>query len=80
MKSIICERPNVFKMTNEKAPSIRPGEALVRIKRIGICGTDLHAYKGNQPFFPILEYWGMSCLVSLKRSSIIQKGCKQEIV
>nr|WP_285838683.1 zinc-binding alcohol dehydrogenase family protein [Shouchella clausii] len=38
-------------MTNEKAPSIRPGEALVRIKRIGICGTDLHAYKGNQPFF-----------------------------
>lgn len=51
MKSIVCERPTVFKMTNEKAPSIRPGEALVRIKRIGICGTDLHAYKGNQPFF-----------------------------
>ncbi|ALA52437.1 zinc-binding alcohol dehydrogenase family protein [Shouchella clausii] len=51
MRSIVCERPNVFKMTNEKAPSIRPGEALVRIKRIGICGTDLHAYKGNQPFF-----------------------------
>lgn len=51
MRSIVCERPNVFKMTKEKAPSIRPGEALVRIKRIGICGTDLHAYKGNQPFF-----------------------------
>lgn len=29
----------------------QPGESLVRIKRIGICGTDLHAYKGNQPFF-----------------------------
>lgn len=51
MKSIVCEKPNVFKMTIEKAPSIRLGEALVRIKRIGICGTDLHAYKGNQPFF-----------------------------
>lgn len=24
---------------------------LVKIRRIGICGTDLHAYKGNQPFF-----------------------------
>jgi threonine dehydrogenase-like Zn-dependent dehydrogenase len=32
-------------------PALAAGEALVRIKRIGICGTDLHAYKGNQPFF-----------------------------
>jgi len=23
----------------------------VRVKRIGVCGTDLHAYEGNQPFF-----------------------------
>jgi 2-desacetyl-2-hydroxyethyl bacteriochlorophyllide A dehydrogenase len=27
------------------------GQALVRVKRIGVCGTDLHAYEGNQPFF-----------------------------
>ena len=27
------------------------GQALVRVKRIGVCGTDLHAYQGNQPFF-----------------------------
>lgn len=26
-----------------------PGEALVRILRVGICGTDLHAYRGRQP-------------------------------
>src|SRR5690625_7956893 len=26
-------------------------EALVKIKRIGICGTDLHAYEGTQPYF-----------------------------
>lgn len=29
----------------------REGEALVRIQRIGVCGTDLHAFKGRQPFF-----------------------------
>ncbi len=28
-----------------------PGEALVRIHRIGVCGTDLHAFAGRQPFF-----------------------------
>ncbi len=32
-------------------PEPAAGEALIRITRIGICGTDLHAYAGNQPFF-----------------------------
>nr|WP_154122072.1 zinc-binding alcohol dehydrogenase family protein [Paenibacillus monticola] len=32
-------------------PELSQGSALVRIRRIGICGTDLHAYKGKQPFF-----------------------------
>ena len=27
------------------------GEALLRVRRIGVCGTDLHAYEGRQPFF-----------------------------
>ncbi|GAA4468159.1 zinc-binding alcohol dehydrogenase family protein [Nibrella saemangeumensis] len=31
--------------------TLLPGEALVRIHRIGVCGTDLHAYRGRQPFF-----------------------------
>jgi 2-desacetyl-2-hydroxyethyl bacteriochlorophyllide A dehydrogenase len=28
-----------------------PGEALVRVRRVGVCGTDLHAFRGKQPFF-----------------------------
>ncbi len=27
------------------------GEAILRIKKVGICGTDLHAYSDNQAFF-----------------------------
>jgi 2-desacetyl-2-hydroxyethyl bacteriochlorophyllide A dehydrogenase len=51
MRTIVCEEPNRFVMTETEIPVPKEGEALVRIKRIGICGTDLHAYKGNQPFF-----------------------------
>ncbi|GGD52583.1 zinc-binding alcohol dehydrogenase family protein [Paenibacillus nasutitermitis] len=51
MKTIICEHPDKLYMTETEAPSFVPGEALVRIRRVGICGTDMHAYKGNQPFF-----------------------------
>lgn len=38
-------------MKEMELPTVRPGEALVRVRRIGICGTDLHAYRGEQPYF-----------------------------
>lgn len=51
MKAIVCEEVGklIVKELPEPAPS--SGEAVIRVRRIGICGTDLHAYKGNQPFF-----------------------------
>ncbi|OPH48812.1 alcohol dehydrogenase [Paenibacillus ferrarius] len=51
MKAIICEQIEQFNLVEMREPTVKAGEAIVRIKRIGICGTDLHAYKGNQPFF-----------------------------
>lgn len=35
----------------ERPTTVNANEVLVKIKRIGICGTDIHAYGGNQPFF-----------------------------
>lgn len=51
MKAIVCEQVGQFKGIEVPEPSPITGEAIVRIKRIGICGTDIHAFKGNQPFF-----------------------------
>lgn len=51
MKRIVCEEPYRFNITEIKKPEPKPGEALVNIKRIGVCGTDFHAYCGKQPFF-----------------------------
>ncbi len=51
MQAIVCETPNRFKMVSADRPAIQPGDALVRIRRVGICGTDLHAYSGRQPYF-----------------------------
>ncbi|NOV02458.1 zinc-binding alcohol dehydrogenase family protein [Paenibacillus planticolens] len=51
MKAIVCEEIERFAFVEMQEPAVKAGEAIVRIKRIGICGTDLHAYKGNQPFF-----------------------------
>ncbi|MFJ7753778.1 zinc-binding alcohol dehydrogenase family protein [Peribacillus muralis] len=51
MKSIVCEKPYAFKMIEMEKPVPNKQEALIRIRRIGICGTDIHAFGGNQPFF-----------------------------
>ena len=52
MKTIILEEPERFTRADTAEPAaVAPGEALVRVSRVGICGTDLHAYRGRQPFF-----------------------------
>jgi len=51
MRCIVCEEPNRFGMKETEPPKAGPGEALIRIRRVGICGTDFHAYRGNQPYF-----------------------------
>lgn len=51
MKQVICVNPFELKMDNVEEPILKPGELIVEIKRIGICGTDIHAYRGEQPFF-----------------------------
>ncbi|WP_029192750.1 zinc-binding alcohol dehydrogenase family protein [Paenibacillus harenae] len=51
MKAIVCEQVGQLRMTLQEEPQPQPGTAIVKLRRIGICGTDMHAYKGNQPFF-----------------------------
>lgn len=51
MKVISCEEPRRFTEKEEDIPKIKQGEVLIKVKRIGICGTDIHAFYGNQPFF-----------------------------
>lgn len=51
MKTLVCTKPGEFAYEEREAPVLQEGQAIIRIKRIGICGTDLHAFEGTQPFF-----------------------------
>jgi 2-desacetyl-2-hydroxyethyl bacteriochlorophyllide A dehydrogenase len=52
MKAIRLDEPRKFaaiELPEPNAPG--PGEALVRVRRVGICGTDISGYQGKMPFF-----------------------------
>lgn len=52
MKTITLEEPGRFAFGDTPAPrEPAPGTALVRVRRVGVCGTDYHAFRGRQPFF-----------------------------
>jgi len=51
MKTLVCIKPGEFEYREMDAPLARPGQSIIKIRRIGICGTDLHAYEGTQPYF-----------------------------
>ncbi len=52
MKSLILEKPYSFQFAEKELDDdLKPDEALIKIRKIGICGTDYHAFRGKQPFF-----------------------------
>lgn len=51
MKYIVCEKPGKFVIKDKEAPKRHSEEALLKVRKVGICGTDLHAFAGNQAFF-----------------------------
>ncbi|WP_295771274.1 zinc-binding alcohol dehydrogenase family protein [uncultured Mucilaginibacter sp.] len=50
-KALSCEQPGHFEYKVLPLPKKARGYATIKIKSIGICGTDLHAYEGTQPYF-----------------------------
>lgn len=51
MNALVCTTPGQFAYQEAKKPVLMPGRAILKIKQIGICGTDLHAFDGTQPYF-----------------------------
>ncbi|QMI07263.1 zinc-binding alcohol dehydrogenase family protein [Citrobacter sp. RHB25-C09] len=51
MNILICQQPKELIHQTRSIPIPDKNEALIKIKSVGICGTDIHAWGGNQPFF-----------------------------
>jgi len=50
MDVVVCQRPGALKVEQRPVPQPALGEVLVRVRRVGVCGTDMHIFRGVQPF------------------------------
>lgn len=70
MNSVTLEEPGRFTHSGTAQPDAPgPGEVLVRVLMVGVCGTDLHAFEGTQPFFTYPRILGHELAVE-----VIQTG------
>lgn len=51
MNTLVCQEPKKMIWKQRDVPLPGVNDVLIKIKTVGICGTDIHAWGGNQPFF-----------------------------
>ena len=51
MKALVCNKPFEFSYKQLSTPTIKEDQVLLKVAAVGICGTDIHAFGGNEPFF-----------------------------
>ena len=57
MLRVTLSTPEHLVFDQTEVPSPGKGEVLIRIRRVGICGSDIHAYYGKHPtvFLPVVQ-------------------------
>ena len=53
MRAILCDTPGTLRLIERPRPEPGAGQVVIRVRRMGVCGTDLHIFQGKHPY---LEY------------------------
>ncbi len=65
MDALVCSEPGALLFDRRPAPLPDQRNALVRPRRIGICGTDYHIYEGKHPFLQYPRVMGHELAVEV---------------
>ncbi|MGC2164084.1 MAG: zinc-binding alcohol dehydrogenase family protein [Silvibacterium sp.] len=49
MKALVMHRPGMASIEEVAQPEMKAGEALLRVRRVGLCGSDLNTFRGRNP-------------------------------
>jgi L-iditol 2-dehydrogenase len=72
MKQSVMTSPGVIEMREMPVPQPAPTEVLLRIKRIGVCGSDIHVWHGKHALtpYPVVQGHEVSGVVEKVGSSV----------
>ncbi len=61
----VMTQPGVIEFREVEKPAAGRGEILLKVMKIGICGSDIHVYHGKHPFtkYPVTQGHEVSCMV-----------------
>lgn len=66
MHSIVCAEPGLLELQRRELPVRNSGEVLLKLRAVGVCGTDYHAVRGKQPFFQYPRILGHEIAAEIK--------------
>ncbi len=65
MDALVCVEPGRLEIEKRSSPQPDPDLALVRPRRVGICGTDYHIFEGKHPFLQYPRVMGHELAVEV---------------
>jgi L-iditol 2-dehydrogenase/threonine 3-dehydrogenase len=57
MKEAVMIQPRSLEFRDVAEPKAGPGQVMIRVQRIGVCGSDIHVWHGKHPFvtYPLVQ-------------------------
>ncbi len=80
MKAVVCSSPYSIGLEDHFLPIRNHGEVLVKISRVGMCGTDYHIYEGLHPFLEYPRVMGHELAATIEESDPHSKFKVGELV
>lgn len=76
MNELILQQPGRFVIRDGPEPRAGDGDALVRVHRVGICGSDVHAFRGTMPFVQCPRILGHELGVEVQTAPPNERGIR----
>ena len=66
MKQAVMYAPGKIEFRQVEQPKTQPDEVLIKVERIGVCGSDIHVYHGLHPYtsYPVVQGHEVSGIVA----------------
>lgn len=73
MKQAVMTAPGAITIHDIETPEPGPGEVLLQIQRIGVCGSDVHVYHGKHPYtgYPVVQGHEYSAAVKAVGAGVV---------